>query len=311
MNCKLSQLQDKNCGPGYSSPLNALQNGLREKLLYVSTVSLTSKQDKLLVVDVDPESCNYNQIVGACKLPTIGDELHHFGWNSCSSCYFDVNCKRNKLILPCLNSSKIYVIEVGEDGKDLKVIKVIEDLKESLKVSVPHTVHCAPDKSLIISCLGDENENGKGSLIRMDAINFDYKCLWSSDTTAFGYDFWYQPRLNVLITSEWGSPNCWKKGFDLNDVQKKNYGQSIHVYEWMSRKKIQTIDLGDDGLMPLEVRFLHNPDKAHAFVGCALGSSIFHIFLDEDDDSRWKAEKVIQVEKKKVQNWLLDEMPGN
>ena len=35
-------------------------------------------------------------------------------------------------------------------------------------------------------------------------------------------------------------------------------------------------DLGAEGLIPLEVRFHHNPDSAHGFVGAALSSAIWH-----------------------------------
>ena len=41
---------------------------------------------------------------------------------------------------------------------------------------------------------------------------------------------------------------------------------------------MQSIALeGATGQMPLEVRFKHNPDECHAFVGTALGSAIFHL----------------------------------
>ena len=41
--------------------------------------------DALLVVDVDPDSRTYGQRVSEVKMPEFGDELHHFGWNACSS----------------------------------------------------------------------------------------------------------------------------------------------------------------------------------------------------------------------------------
>ena len=42
---------------------------------------------------------------------------------------------------------------------------------------------------------------------------------------------------------------------------------------------LQRIDLGkEDGMMPLEIRFLHNPDATEGFVGCALSSTIFRFF---------------------------------
>ena len=34
----------------------------------------------------------------------------------------------------------------------------------------------------------------------------------------FGYDFWYQPRHNVMISSEWGVPNLFKDGFNPQHV---------------------------------------------------------------------------------------------
>ena len=34
---------------------------------------------------VDPSSPSYGKVVGWCELPTAGNELHHFGWNACSS----------------------------------------------------------------------------------------------------------------------------------------------------------------------------------------------------------------------------------
>ena len=44
---------------------------------------------------------------------------------------------------------------------------------------------------------------------------------WQSDddTAKFGYDFWYQPAHNVMISSEWGAPKAFMKGFDLEDFK--------------------------------------------------------------------------------------------
>jgi 56kDa selenium binding protein (SBP56) len=43
---------------------------------------------------------------------------------------------------------------------------------------------------------------------------FKIKGTWTDKTTAYGYDFWYQPRFDVVISSEFGSPNAFKQGFD-------------------------------------------------------------------------------------------------
>lgn len=55
-----------------------------------------------------------------------------------------------------------------------------------------------------------------------------------------------------------------------------SYGSDMHVWDWEKKTHIQTINLGSEGLIPLETRFLHNPDSTHAFVGAALSSNIIH-----------------------------------
>ena len=39
---------------------------------------------------------------------------------------------------------------------------------------------------------------------------------------------------------------------------------------------MQSIDLGEKGMIPLEVRFHHNPASTHGFVGAALSSVMWH-----------------------------------
>jgi selenium-binding protein 1 len=97
-------------GPGYPSPMWAFQNGPREKILYVATVQPNLEEesgDYLAVVDVDPESETYCTVVHRAYSGNKGQEFHHIGWNTCSSCHFaDASSvpSRDKLVLPCLIS---------------------------------------------------------------------------------------------------------------------------------------------------------------------------------------------------------------
>ena len=43
---------------------------------------------------------------------------------------------------------------------------------------------------------------------------------------------------------------------------------------------IQEIDLGEEGLIPLELRFMHNPDEAQGFVAAALSSNIIRFYKE-------------------------------
>ncbi|CAH2052886.1 unnamed protein product, partial [Thlaspi arvense] len=90
-------------GPGnYTTPLLAMF-GPREKLIYVAVIYTGTGQDKpdyLATVDVDSSSSTYSSVIHRLSMPYLGDELHHSGWNSCSSCYSDPSCERRYLILP-------------------------------------------------------------------------------------------------------------------------------------------------------------------------------------------------------------------
>ena len=70
----------------YPSPRLAAQ-GPPEKLAYVAALNPpgSKNNDAIIVVDLDAASSTYCQEVGRCTLPNFGDELHHFGWNACSS----------------------------------------------------------------------------------------------------------------------------------------------------------------------------------------------------------------------------------
>lgn len=37
------------------------------------------------------------------------------------------------------------------------------------------------------------------------------KGTWADTPTDYGYDFWYQPRHNVLVSTQWGRPSEFTK----------------------------------------------------------------------------------------------------
>jgi selenium-binding protein 1 len=65
-----------------------------------------------------------------------------------------------------------------------------------------------------------------GNFVRIDARTFTIADVWAATSTAFGYDYWYQPYHNVMLSTSWGAPNKIKNGFNLADVQA---GASTHV----------------------------------------------------------------------------------
>ena len=154
--------------------------------------------------------------------------------------------------------------------------KVIEpeEVVAKTKLTGPHTVHCLADGQIMISMLGDENGDAPGGFLLLDD-KFEVAGRWeaSREGMKFNYDFWYQPRHNVMVSSEWAAPNTVRPGFKLDDVKAGKYGRQLHFWDWDERRIAQSIDLGETGLIPLEVRFHHDPASTHGFVGAALSSA--------------------------------------
>ncbi|XP_069481550.1 methanethiol oxidase-like [Ambystoma mexicanum] len=174
----------------------------------------------------------------------------------------------------------------------------------------PHSIHCLASSEVMISCIGDPSGNAKGGFILLDAETFEVKGNWEKDghATPLGYDFWYQPRHNIMASTGWGIPKRMFDFFNPADVKAGFFGQSLHLWDWTERTRIQTIDLGEDGIIPMEVRFLHDPDATEGFVGCSFGCTVFRFYKTQKGD--WATEKVIKIPPKKVEGWVLPEMPS-
>jgi methanethiol oxidase len=300
----------ESCGLTYASPTEAMA-APPETLAYCPAIYVgtpVAKPDYLATIDVNPQSERYGQVVHRLPMPNVGDELHHFGWNACSSCHGDEAHQRRFLVLPGLASSNIHIVDVARpDTPALHKVIPGEEVKRQTNLSAPHTVHCLADGTIILSMLGDAEGNAPGGFLHL-SDRFDILGRWERDLSGmnFNYDFWYQPRHNVMVSSEWAAPNTVRPGFQLEDVRAGKYGRHLHFWDWSQRKITQTIDLGEQGMIPLEVRFHHDPTSSHGFVGAALSSTMWHWHRAEE---AWRAEPVIRVEPVEVDGWPFP-VPG-
>jgi selenium-binding protein 1 len=292
----------------FASPADARKSPPEELAYVVATYAGTEvrKPDYLATIDLNPKSTTYSQVIHRLKMPHVGDELHHFGWNACASCHGER--ARRFLIIPGLVSGRIHVVDTAHP-REPKMHKVIEpaEVVRKAKLTAPHTVHCLADGRIMISMLGNENLDGPGGFLLLDE-KFEIAGAWEASRAGmrYNYDFWFQPRHNVMVSSEWAAPKTTRPGFKLEDVQAGRYGRHLHFWDWQERRIAKSIDLGEKGLIPLEVRFHHDPASTHGFVGAALSSVLWHWFRDGND---WKAEKVIEVPTQDVKGWPIP-VPG-
>ena len=299
------------CGPGYASPSEAIQ-APREKLLYtiaIYTGTGIQKPDYLATIDIDPDSKNYSKVIHRLEMPGIGDELHHMGWNACSSCHSDEKMSRKYLLVPGVRSNNIYVVDTATNPLSPSIYKIIDgsEIKSKTNLSGPHTVHCLGSE-IIISFLGDARGEAPGGYLHLNK-DFEIQGRWenSMGDIPFSYDFWYQPRHNVMISSEWAAPNTFMPGFDLEEVGHLKYGRRLHIWDFEKKKPIETMYLGEDGLIPLEVKFLHDPNSSHGFCGAALSTNVIHFWKSKE--GKWEWEKIIDVDNEPHPDWPIP-IPG-
>src|SRR5437868_5665295 len=113
----------------YPSPEMAMQ-ALPEELAYVAVLNPNGDgTDAMVVMDLNPASSDYGEVVVRFNMPHKGDELHHFGWNACSAALCPTrphpHLERRYLIVPGLRSSRIYVLDTKPDPRCLRLIKTI------------------------------------------------------------------------------------------------------------------------------------------------------------------------------------------
>jgi selenium-binding protein 1 len=253
---------------------------------YAYTLMLSSdfsRPDALAVVDVSPKSKDYGKIVHTVTMPNKGDEFHHFGWNACSSALSPLTghafLERRYLIIPGLRSSRIYIIDTKPHPTEAKIHKIIEpaELFRKTGYSRPHTVHCGPE-GVYVSTLGGAGADGSDSppgVFIMDCETFDILGRWEIDRgpQKLHYDFWWNLPRDYMVTSEWGLPPQFENGIVAEDLLANKYGHHIHFWDLRERRNVQTIDLGPNHQMALEVRPAHDPTREYGFLGVVIDTT--------------------------------------
>ncbi len=280
-----------------------------ETLAYVTMLNPThvGHPDAIGVIDVDPASGTYGQLVGKVEMAEPGDELHHFGWNACSSCLCPTashpHAERRYLVAPGLRSSRISIVDTQPDPRNPTLVKTISAAEVAAKsgYSRPHTCHCGPD-GIYINALGSPDGEGPGGILVMDPETFEIRSAWERDRGPqhLAYDFWWHLGLDTMITSEWGTPNMVEGGVDPELLLGAKYGHQLHVWNLATHDHLKTIDLGARHQMVLELRPAHDPNRAFGFVGVVtclddLSASVWLWHRPDDDPRSWTAEKVITI----------------
>jgi selenium-binding protein 1 len=278
-----------------------------ETLAYVALLN-PGGRDAMAVVDTDPASQQYGQVVSRIDMPNVGDELHHFGWNACSSCLCPYSphphMERRYLVVPGLRSSRIHILDTRPDPRRPRMVRVIEPetVMKRAGYSRPHTAHCGPD-GIYVNALGAPDGSGPGGIFVLAPDTFEVKGRWEVERGPqyLAYDFWWHLGYDTMITSEWGTPGMFENGLVPELLLDGKYGHALHVWDLHRRKHQQVLDLGDDQQMVLELRPAHDPTRPYGFAGVVVSrkdlSAAVWMWHREgtNGNGTWKVTKVIEI----------------
>jgi methanethiol oxidase len=290
----------------YRSPTAAIA-APPETLAYVAAFDPAGVQkDAMSVLDCNDSSPTYGQVVGWAELPTGGNELHHFGWNACSSAlchegHAHHGLERRYLLVPGLRSSRTYVLDTKPDPRQPQVVRTIEaeELAAKAGYSRPHTVHCGPGGIFMSNLGGANGADGPGGVALIDHDTFEVIGPWEKDRgdQFFGYDVWWHLNEDVAITSEWATPSMVENGLNPEDLLGKKFGHHLNFWSLSEGRLMQRLDLGDEHQMVLELRPAHDPRQTWGFVGVVVSVADLSasVWLWHRENGSFEAEKVITI----------------
>ena len=282
-----------------------------EELAYVAMIDPTqTRPDAMGVVDLKPGSATFGRLIARWTCPRRATSCTTSAGTpaarTSAGTSRNPHVERRYLVVPGIHSSRIHILDTKPDPARPKIVKVIEGstLAERTGYAAPHTVHCGTD-AIYMNALGAPDGGGPGGIFRLDHDTFEVLGPWEADRgpQQLAYDFWWHLGHDTMITSEWGTPNMVTEGLNPELLLAGKYGHQLHVFDLNTRKHRQTIDLGKQYQMVLELRPAHDPRKAYGFAGVVisledLSASIWTWYLEGGNGKKggeWKAKKIIDI----------------
>ena len=89
------------CGPGYAGPEEAIR--APRELCFTRLRSIPARVSRNQIILrrlMSTKKPTFSKVIHRLDMPNIGDELHHMGWNACSSCHDDAGMRVNIFFFP-------------------------------------------------------------------------------------------------------------------------------------------------------------------------------------------------------------------
>ncbi len=280
-----------------SSPYLARIEG-QEEFVYVWTLGvegLGDGNDKLVTVDVKPDSPSYGKVVSSVSVDGR-NEAHHGGFTD----------DRRQLWLAGLANSKVFIFDVHTDPAKPKLTKTIDNFEKTTGGAMgPHGAYALPGR-MLIPCLSNAKDKGGRTALVEYSNDGDYittHWLPTRDDSlgatgaefadGYGYDARVLPRKNALLTSSFAGWNNYMMDFGkmtADPEAMKHFGQTMVMWDFHTRQPKKIFQVPGT---PLEIRWAWGPKHNYAFTATALGSKIWLVYAD--DKGEWQAKEVAPI----------------
>ena len=272
----------------------------QEDYVYVWTLGmegLGDGQDKLVTIDVNPNSENYGEVVHTLSVGGRG-EAHHTGLTD----------DRRYLWAGALDTNKIFIFDIHSNPGKPKLHKVVTDfVSKSGGVVGPHTLYALPGRMLVSGLSNNKDHGGRTAMVEYTNEGEYVDTYWmptdenlhGAEKTGkyadgYGYDVRALPRLNMFVTSSFTGWSNYMMDFGkmLNDKEAmKRFGNTVVVWDLHTRKPKKVFDVPG---APLEIRCAWQPNNNWCYTTTALTSKIWLIHKDSES-GEWQAEAVGEI----------------
>ena len=264
----------------YPSPKEAIE-APDERLAYVALLNPkgSGESDGIGVVDLNPDSKSYGNVLHKTEFPNADNELHHFGWNACSShlCPYAPNAhvERRYLVVPGTNSSRIHILDTKPDPRQPElIVKVIEGTKCIAQDRLRRSAHGAlrPRRHLHERARRTRRQrSGRHLHARPRDLRGEGPVGARPRAAAAG--------LRLLVAPGPGHHDHQRVGHAEHGEGRREPRAAARRASTATRctcgtcasgRHMQELDLGAEQQMVLELRPAHNPTRAYGFVGVVM-----------------------------------------
>ena len=271
----------------------------QEDFVYIWTLGLEGVgdgQDKLVTVDVNPDSADYGTVVHSVSVGGT-NEAHHSGLTD----------DRRFLWAATLDTNKIFIFDVHTDPAKPVLHKTIDDfVAKTGGIVGPHTTYALPGRMLITGLSNNRDHGGRTGMAEYTNGGEFITSVWmptddnlqgavksGNYADGYGYDARALPRRNVLLTSSFTGWNNYMMNLGklLGDPEAmQRFGNTVVVWDLHARTPKKIIDVPG---APLELRCAWGSQSNYCFTTTALTSKIWLLY--EDDAGEWQGKAVADI----------------